>query len=271
MIDDLITITRKAHQEILDVYNSNFVVETKTDISPITDADRRAHDVIMEGLLNIDASIPVLSEEGDIPAFDVRRRWNKYWIVDPIDGTRGFTKKNDEFTVNIALIEQGSPKIGVVGIPTQKIVYSGEVERRLALRHTPNDSIPISSSPPGELIQMTSSRHSATLENQKIIDYLTSMGGNVSVIVVGSSIKMCFIAEGKADLYVRFGPTNEWDIAAAHAVLNAAGGGLYLLDGKHKIYNQSESTKNPAFFACGTRPDEWMEALAAAGVLAEDN
>ncbi|MYD46184.1 MAG: 3'(2'),5'-bisphosphate nucleotidase CysQ [Gammaproteobacteria bacterium] len=271
MLSELVAITRRAHREILDVYNSNFIVDTKSDNTPITDADRRAHDVIMEGLAKMDPSIPVLSEEGEIPSFDERRNWDRHWIVDPLDGTREFTERNDEFTVNIALIERGTPKLGVVGIPTKEIVYSGDVQDAVAQRHTDKDISPISTTQLGDSIRMTTSRHYTTPQNQQIIDYLGSIGKKVQVKTVGSSIKMCYIAEGLADIYVRFGLSNEWDIAAAHTVLRAAGGGVYLLDGTQKEYNQSKSTLNSAFFACSSRPEEWSNIIALSGVQTDDS
>lgn len=270
MLEDLIAITLLAHQEILDVYNSNFTVDKKADNTPITDADRRANGVIMDGLSRMDSSIPILSEEEKIPPFEERQQWDKYWIVDPLDGTREFTERHDEFTVNIALVESGIPKLGVVGIPTKAVIYTGEVDRTIALRHTRNAITPISTSPASERIRMTMSRHYKTKRNQKIVDYLVARGEIVEIMAVGSSIKMCYIAEGRADIYVRFGPSNEWDIAAAHAVLSAAGGGLYLLDGARKCYNQLETTANPAFFACSSRPHEWTEIIASSGVLDDD-
>ena len=269
MLDDLISISRLAHREILEVYNSNFSVDKKADNTPITDADRRANDVIFEGLTKIDSSIPILSEEGSIPEFEIRRHWDKYWIVDPLDGTREFTERHDEFTVNIALIEHGTPKLGVVGIPTREVVYTGEVDHARACRHTLNEVVPISTSQTSDQVQMTMSRHYKTTQNQAIIDYLVSLGKKVEVKVVGSSIKMCYVANGQADIYVRFGLSNEWDIAAAHAVLTAAGGGVYLLNGTPKIYNQSESTENPAFFACGSNPEDWSNIIALSGVLVQ--
>lgn len=270
MLDELIHITRLAHKEILEVYNSNFKIDTKADNTPITDADRRANEVIMDGLSRIDSSIPILSEEEKIPPFDVRRHWDQYWIVDPLDGTREFTERHDEFTVNIALIEKGTPKLGVVGIPTQSVIYTGDVDRARALRQTPIENIPISISQPGERIRMTMSRHYKTTRNQQVIDFLVSRGEKVDIRVVGSSIKMCYIAEGQADIYIRFGPSNEWDIAAAHAVLSAAGGGVYLLNGGPKIYNQFETTLNPAFFACSSRSEKWSEVIASSGVREDD-
>ncbi|MXW07765.1 MAG: 3'(2'),5'-bisphosphate nucleotidase CysQ [Gammaproteobacteria bacterium] len=271
MLSQLVAITRRAHQEILDVYNSNFRVDTKSDNTPITDADRRAHDVIMEGLIKIDPSIPVLSEEGQIPPFEERRNWDRLWIVDPLDGTREFTERNDEFTVNIALIERGTPKLGVVGIPTKEVVYTGDVEHAVAMRHKTDYESQISTSHPADCVRMITSRHYTTTKNQQIIDYLESTGMKVQVNTVGSSIKMCYIAEGQADIYVRFGLSNEWDIAAAHAVLRAAGGGVYSLDGTQKVYNQSESTLNSAFFACSSLPEEWSNIIALSGVLPNDS
>lgn len=271
MLEDLLAITLLAHQKILDVYNSDFKVDKKADNTPITDADRRANEVIIDGLSRIDSSIPILSEEEKIPTYEVRQQWDKYWIVDPVDGTREFTERHDEFTVNIALVERGIPKLGVVGIPTKAVIYTGEVDCAIAQRHTQNGITRISTSPPSERIRMTMSRHYKTTRNQKIINHLVSNGEQVEIVVVGSSIKMCYIAEGQADIYVRFGPSNEWDIAAAHAVLSAAGGGLYLLNGAPKIYNQFETTENPAFFACSSRPEDWTEIIASSGVLTDDS
>ena len=271
MLSELIAITRRAHREILEVYNSNFIVDAKSDNTLITEADRRAHDVIVEGLAKIDPSIPVLSEEGEIPPFEERRNWDRLWIVDPLDGTREFAKRNDEFTVNIALIEKGKPNLGVVGIPTKDIVYSGDVHDTVALRHNADDVSPISTAQTSDAIRMTTSRHSTTLQNQQIIDYLVSIGRRVQVKPVGSSIKMCDIAEGRADIYVRFGLSHEWDIAAAHSILIAAGGGLYSLDCTQKEYNAAESTLNSAFFACGSNPEEWSNIFALSGVLTNDS
>lgn len=271
MLDDLITITRQANQEILEVYNSIFTVDTKLDNTPITDADRRANEVIIEGLSRIDSSIPILSEEEKIPTFDVREQWDKYWIVDPLDGTREFIEKVDEFTVNIALIEHGVPNLGIVGIPTNGVIYTGEVDCARARKHTPDSITPISIVPTGDKVRMAMSRHYKTAQNLQIIDYLTSCGAEVEVKVVGSSIKMCYIAEGHADIYVRFGASNEWDIAAAHAVLSAAGGGVYLLNGKPKIYNQVETTLNPNFFACSSCPEKWSKVIASSGVCQDES
>lgn len=270
MLEELINITRLAHREILDVYETNFIVDTKTDNTPITEADRRAHDVIFEGLSKIDSTIPVLSEEGDIPTYEVRRHWDKYWLVDPLDGTREFTERNDEFTVNIALIERGRPSLGIVGIPTKAVVYSGEVDRALAQRHTHNEVTPISTKRPENIIRMISSRHYRTTQNQQVIEYLESLGNPVEITIVGSSIKMCYIAEGQADIYVRFGLSNEWDVAASDAVITAAGGGMYLLNGTRKVYNQSKSTLNSAFFACSAQPDEWSRIIALSGITIDD-
>ena len=265
MIEDLIRISNLASTEILDVYDSDFAVSTKSDRSPVTQADVRAHAVIVHELAKIDSTIPVISEEDEIPEFSRRREWRRYWIVDPLDGTREFVERVGEFTVNIALIEDGKPSIGVVNVPTRRCVYSGDVTKQDAFRHTVHGNTRITTRMlQSNTVTLVESRHNKTPSNDRLSDFLNKQGKTVRRESVGSSLKICKIAEGEADLYVRFGPTSEWDLAAAHAVLKAANGNLRLLDGSHMLYNQKESLLNTSFFACGAAPDDWAEQIRTA-------
>lgn len=266
MIQELVELVRKAHAAILDIYHSDFGVSFKADNSPVTEADLTCHAIINEGLAALDSTIPILSEEARLPPYHQRVKWRKYWIVDPIDGTREFTERVPEFTVNIALIEEGKPILGVVGVPVSGEIYTGNVNNRTAIKFTPQGSIAIEVRQlERNRLRIVQSRHYTSKINHKILTSLRNSGFEVSRQAVGSSLKMCLIADGTADLFVRFGPTNEWDTAAADAVLRAAGGsGIHLLDGKLLTYNTSESIINPSFFACAFQPDEWAKHIATA-------
>ncbi len=265
MIDELVRISNLASREILNVYNSKFTVGTKSDESPVTQADIRAHDVIVRELTLLDSSIPILSEEEEIPHFSIRRKWKQYWLVDPLDGTRDFVDRNGEFTVNIALIEDGKPRLGVVNVPTKRTVFGGDcVGRKAFVRSTESTRTIVSRKIDLGALVLVESRHNTTPHNDRFTEYLTQSGRKITRENVGSSWKMCRIAEGSADFYLRCGPTSEWDLAAAHAVLGAAGGDLRLLDGSPVRYNQKASLLNPSFFACGDSPKFWTAELSAA-------
>ncbi|MCY4143469.1 MAG: 3'(2'),5'-bisphosphate nucleotidase CysQ [Gammaproteobacteria bacterium] len=265
MIDELVRISNLASREILDVYNSEFTVHRKSDESPVTQADLRAHDVIVRELTLLDPSIPILSEEERIPGPRVRRKWKQYWLVDPLDGTRDFIDRNGEFTVNIALIEDGKPNLGVVNVPTEEIVYSGDcVGHKAIVQSTETRRTIVSREVDLSALVLLESRHNTTPNNDRFTEHLVQSGRKVMRENVGSSWKICRIAEGSADFYLRCGPTSEWDLAAAHAVLRAAGGHLRLLSGAPLHYNQKESLLNPSFFACGDSPDFWATELNAA-------
>lgn len=266
MIDDLVRIAELAAQEILNIYNSDFDVQTKSDKSPVTRADIAAHKVIANELRKLDPTIPILSEEATVPEFSIRKSWQRYWLIDPLDGTRNFVERNDEFTVNIALIQDGMPSLGVVGVPTLDCLYTGDVAARSAVKRTCETMQSITTrKKPGASATLVESRHNTTPANDVIADYLADKQQvSVDRAQVGSSLKICVIAEGRADLYVRMGPTSEWDIAAASAVLTAANGDLRMLDGSTKKYNDQESVLNPSFFACGDDPDYWTEVIGDA-------
>ena len=265
MIEDLVRIAEIAGSEILNVYKTDFTVERKTDESPVTLADLRAHEIIVDALTALDPSVPILSEENEVPDFSVRRSWKRYWIVDPLDGTQDFIERNGEFTVNIALIDEGRPVMGVVGLPTQGRTYSADFARGVVQRRTGSSAEKIATRKRlSNRVAIVESRHNSHPLNDAIASLLESRGTTVQRKAVGSSFKMCVIAQGDADVYVRFGTTSEWDIAAAHAILKTASGDLRWLDGSPLLYNQKASIRNPAFFACGDAPQFWADHISDA-------
>ncbi len=262
MLEELKQIVDTAHKKILSVYDSEFETKTKNNHTPVTAADLLANETILSGLDQLDPGTPVLSEEAKIPSFEVRRQWSRYWLIDPLDGTRDFIKRTGQFTVNVALVENNKPTLGVVGVPTKNTIYTGQVKEGLSYRSDRNGTVRISAvSSNKSKIRIFKSRHHAHDENRRLIELLESEGTEVDSEVMGSSLKACLIAEGLADLYVRFGPTNEWDTAAAGAVLEAAGGGIYDLDGQPLTYNLKPSLLNPPFLACHSHPKKWIERV----------
>ena len=241
----LMDIVRRAGEEILQVYNSDFAVETKQDESPLTQADLAAHAVIAEGLQRLAPDIPIISEESALPDFGERSRWTRYWLVDPLDGTKEFVNRNGEFTVNIAFIENHTPVLGWVGVPVQEQVYFGDVPAGIAWVEN--------------ALGRTSLQGKHRLER-----YLEMMGEQFPAMQrrsVGSSLKLCALAAGEADIYPRLGPTSEWDIGAAQAVLCAAGGRVFCGDGSALTYNSKESILNPEFIAVADAQFPWPQVL----------
>ncbi|WP_404401831.1 3'(2'),5'-bisphosphate nucleotidase CysQ [Idiomarina seosinensis] len=243
MLKDLETIARDAGAAIMEIYNSDdFDVQLKGDDSPLTKADLAAHHVIVDGLSKLSVQYPIISEESADIDWDLRRHWHRYWLVDPLDGTKEFIKRNGEFTVNIALIENGEAICGVVYAPVLDAMYTGERDKGAFLNGQP---IQVQSEPPATLRVVGSRSH----PSPETIDWLDALGKPYEMVPMGSSLKICLVAEGKADIYPRLGPTSEWDTAAAHAVLNAAGGSLTTLDEQPLRYNQKSSFLNPHFIA----------------------
>ncbi|MDX2276050.1 MAG: 3'(2'),5'-bisphosphate nucleotidase CysQ [Hyphomonadaceae bacterium] len=238
-LEDLIALTLAAGREIMDVRRDGFEAMKKGDGSFVTIADQRAEAVIEAGLKKLAPNVPMVGEEasaeGRIPETGAR-----FWLVDPLDGTRDFVAGKDEFTVNIALVENNTPTMGVVFAPASGELFAGEPGRALKARYDehcnvvePLKAISASTSRPPEGWRVVASRHSGG--NQETADFLDALGETV-LKNASSSIKLCRLCEGAADLYPRFGDVNEWDIAAGHAVLRAAGGDLMLLDGKPRAY-----------------------------------
>lgn len=261
MQDALIHLAAAAGREILDVYDTPFDVTTKDDASPLTEADLRAHRVIVDGLHELTPEVPVISEEAEPPPFEERRHWQRYWLVDPLDGTKEFVSRNGEFTVNIALIEAGEPVLGVVGVPVRGDIYVGDCHANEAFRVKEGEREPLRTRAmtPGAATVVASRRHGG----DRLAGYLDTLAKSFEIVrrPVGSSLKFCLLAEGEADFYPRLGPTSEWDIAAAHAVLQAAGGTVMLTDGAPLRYNAKDSFLNPDFVAVGDPGFDWRDHL----------
>jgi len=263
LIEGLVPLVVRAGEEILRIDRAGFAVETKSDASPVTAADFAAERILLAGLRDLAPGLPVVSEEAPPEPFAVRRSWRRYWLVDPLDGTKEFVARNGEFTVNVALIEDGRPVLGVVGAPALARVFVGLVpERRAECRDAGGVAAlhPRRFDPGRPLVVMASRSHAgARLEG--FIDALRPRFGAVERTPMGSSLKLCLVAEGKADLYPRLGPTWEWDIAAAQAVLEAAGGAVLTFGRQPLRYNESESFRNPDFIAVGDPAADWWRLL----------
>lgn len=277
---------------ILRIYERDFTIETKADSSPLTEADKAAHHIIVDALEP--TGIPVLSEESKAIAYDVRKEWKRYWLVDPLDGTKEFIKRNGEFTVNIALIENGRPVLGVVYAPVLRTIYYGSQAEGMAhpasprLRRTSGawkctdcanksvDEIMTSAvflspssvlRPPSSALRVVASRSHCNEETQKFIEALEVQHGAVRLVSSGSSLKLCMVAEGSADVYPRIAPTMEWDTAAAQAVVEAAGGRVvkynsavpaiaYLTQSAERRAQSGEAAPCPMLHAlCYNKPD----------------
>jgi 3'(2'), 5'-bisphosphate nucleotidase len=249
LLDAIIDISRRAGREILDVYGTDFEARAKADNSPLTEADLRAHRLIVAALATLEPRLPVLSEEAaDIP-FAERSRWDRYWLVDPLDGTKEFVSRNGEFTVNIALIDSHRPVLGVVHIPVSDTTYSGIPGLGAWREANDRGRLPIGVRrvirPP---LRVVGSRSHGNPALESALAGLAPC----ELKSAGSSIKLCMVAEGSADLYPRLGPTSEWDIAAGQAVVEAAGGQVVRIsDGTALRYNSGESLLNPDFLAYG--------------------
>ncbi len=261
MVDEtaVIAIARAAAVAILEVYQSaTLVAETKTDQSPLTEADLRAHHLIVARLATLTPDWPVLSEEASDLPFATRSRWSRYWLIDPLDGTREFLSRNGEFTVNIALIEGGRPVLGVVHVPVSGITYWGGAGRGAwrVSQDEPARNIQVRAQL-GEIIRVAGSRS----HRGDSLDLFLSRVGRNELVSMGSSLKFCLIAEGAADVYPRLGPTSEWDTAAAQAVVEGAGGAVLTLDGDPLRYNTKAEYLNPSFVAFGSRRRDWLALL----------
>lgn len=268
LLPDVMKIAQEAGEAILRVYNDEKMVEIiqKQDKSPLTAADLASHHVIVDGLHKLTPDIPVLSEESAAISFDERKKWTRYWLVDPLDGTKEFLKRNGEFTVNIALIANGVPVMGVVYVPVTQILYGGaqnvgafKIEH--GIRHVLKVSDVREKIKQKEALIVVGSRSHGAEGMDACIEKCRVAVGDVQLTSMGSSLKMCLVAEGKADFYPRLAPTSEWDTAAAHAVLIAAGGQIVGMDFAPLKYNQKDSLLNPFFYAVGDQQFGWKEVL----------
>jgi 3'(2'), 5'-bisphosphate nucleotidase len=268
LLNQVIELCRQAGDAIMEVYESSegIEVKTKADDSPLTKADLAAHAILEPALAKLLDGAPVLSEEGEIPDFKVRKKWQQYWIIDPLDGTKEFIKRSGEFTVNVAFISDGKPILGVVYVPVTGVTYAGgstlgafkiddgnthPIKVR-SIASCRQQSIPVS---------IVASRNHGAEAVTTLLNNISKQLGPATTTNMGSSLKLCLIAEGVADLYPRLAPTCEWDTAAAQAVVEAAGG--IVLDDQMNIlrYNQKDSLLNPYFYVIGDKDFDWPGLL----------
>lgn len=256
ILPTLLEISRRAGDAILEVYSEDFSITQKEDDSPLTKADLASHVIIRDALSSLTPDIPLLSEESAAIDFATRASWREYWLVDPLDGTKEFVNRNGEFTVNIALIQNHQAVCGVVHVPVSGISYTGitglgatridsdDVHQQINVRR-----------PCADPAVVVGSRSHA---NPKLVQYLAG-AGDYQLVSMGSSLKFCLLAEGKADFYPRLGLTSEWDTAAAHAVVTAAGGRIVKLNGENLEYNHKESLLNPDFLVIADPDRGWLD------------
>jgi 3'(2'), 5'-bisphosphate nucleotidase len=252
-IDDLAGLARLAGEAILEIYRTEFHVEEKADFSPLTLADQKSHEIISGGLRARYPSIPILSEEGSQAPFEVRRSWSHFWLVDPLDGTKEFVKRNGEFTVNIALVEGTRPIVGIIYLPVTGALYAA-MEGEGAWRIESDGRHPISVAKPGAQgpIRVLKSRSHASPQMDAVLDLFPS----VEVVTRGSALKFCALACGEADFYPRSAGTWEWDTAAGQAIVAAAGGVLVDPLGNPFTYNKP-NLRNGPFLAAPSL--EWLK------------
>jgi 3'(2'), 5'-bisphosphate nucleotidase len=241
----LMPVVERAGEAIMQIYDGAFAVQRKDDNSPLTLADLESQRIIIEGLKRITPEIAILSEESAAAPWAERRTWPELWVVDPLDGTREFVKRNGEFTINIALVVEHEPVLGVVSAPAQKLTYWGYRGGGAFMRASEAEAHAIHTSPPQQPLRVLGSRSHASAQTAA---YLARLAPHV-VSGIGSSLKFCLLAQGSAELYVRFGATSEWDTAAGQAVLEAAGGHVTRMDGHRLRYNCRESLINGDFIA----------------------
>ena len=254
LIDELKRISVNAGNAILKEYKSNIKIEKKDDSSPVTKADLISNEIINESLEKLTPDIPIVSEENSNVSFEKRKSWDRYWLIDPLDGTKEFIKKNGEFTVNIALIVCNEAQIGLINAPVMKNIYWGHKKHGA---HMQNQNGIITQLKVSETIGNT--RRIAISRSHKSDDlkkYLRNIK-EYKEIGIGSSLKFCLVANGDADYYPRLGPTSEWDTAAGQAILESAGGSVLKLSGEPLRYNLKKSFLNPSFFAINEKFDSY--------------
>jgi 3'(2'), 5'-bisphosphate nucleotidase len=259
LLPGVLRVARAAGDAILDVYGkADHGVETKADRSPLTAADRAAHGVIAAGLAGLAPEIPLWSEESAAIAWDTRRHWPEFWLVDPLDGTKEFIKRNGEFTVNIALVRGHASVLGVIHAPVLNKDYWGLAG---------GGAFRAGGGGPGEPIRvrtpaLTPVRVAGSRSHRgSSLDGVLGRVGHHTLVSMGSSLKFCLVAEGAADFYPRLGPTSEWDTAAAQAIVEAAGGAVLDLEGQPLRYNTGPGVLNPFFIARGDPAPDWLSLV----------
>lgn len=261
LLDVLCDLAREAGEKILDDKKRTSSVTFKGDASPLTSADLASNRAILAGLSRVDPSTKVMSEESASVPFDERKGWKRYFLVDPLDGTKEFIKGKKEYTVNIALIEDGIPTLGVVHVPEQDVTFAGGVNlgafRSEGAGERTHIRVAAESKPVPRIVG--SSSHASP----EMAQFLALLGDH-EILQFGSSLKICQVAEGSAHFYPRFGPTSEWDTGAGHAVVLGAGGAVLTSEGKPLGYNQKESVLNPPFFVLGPTDRNYLELATRA-------
>jgi 3'(2'), 5'-bisphosphate nucleotidase len=256
--EDVLAIAQDAAASILEVYERDFDVTRKDDASPLTEADLAAHHGIVAGLSQLTPDIPVLSEESahTVP-LATRRGWSRLWVVDPLDGTREFIKRNGEFTVNIALVDHGVVVFGVIQAPVTGVLWHGAPGHGAFRRDAKGDHPLHVRRPAAPPLRVAASRSHRDPRTEALMAHM----GQVDTIGLGSSLKFCRLAEGGMDVYPRFGPTSEWDTAAGQAILEGAGGALLDPRGRPFRYNQRDTLLNGDFIALGDAALPWRDWL----------
>lgn len=260
LLTSVITLAQQAGEKILAIYqrNEKTAIKIKTDNSPVTAADLIAHEIINKGLKQLTPELPILSEESAAIPFNERKQWQRYWLIDPLDGTKEFIEHLDDFTVNIALIENHQPILGVVYAPALVTCYfasKGTGAFKQIEQQTPQAIHTVAYKSTNTRV-VASRRHGRT----ELEDFLQQLG-DYTVISRGSAIKCALVAEGSADVYPRLSPTSEWDIAAAQCIVEEAGGAVIDTTGKTLRYNTKESLLNPSFLAVGDFTHNWINYL----------
>lgn len=246
----VIELVRQAGEAILPYWRSDVVVQEKSDASPVTAADLAAHHILLDGLRALAPDVPVLSEEAADISLAERAGWSRWWLVDPLDGTKEFIAGSEEFTVNVALIEDGRVVFGVVGVPATGVCYHGGAGLGAWRSETPSDERPIRVRlAPAQGFTLVASKRHSSAEQERLLGDLAERFGEPRLANIGSSLKFCLLAEGNADCYPRLAPTSQWDTAAAQGVLEGAGGEVLDLAGEPLDYAARESFLNPFFLA----------------------
>lgn len=258
LLESAVKLAKEAGERIMTIYNRDFSVVHKDDNSPLTEADMAAHAIIDDGLEALTPEYPLLSEESAAIPFEDRARWEYYWLVDPLDGTREFIKRNGEFTVNIALIHEHRAILGVVYAPALTLCYYAAQGLGAFKQEANKPSVPIhvQSHRRDKLIVAGSRSH----RGESLDRFLENLG-NYELLSMGSALKSCLVAEGAADIYPRLGPTSEWDTAAAHCIVEEAGGYLTNTQMQTLPYNTKDSLLNPHFFVFGDNSINWSDYL----------
>lgn len=258
LIEEICQIANKAAASILEIYDTDFAVENKEDRSPLTAADMAAHNTICKALEDLTPDIPVLSEESAELSYAERRQWSRYWLVDPLDGTREFIKRNGEFTVNIALIENHQTILGVITVPITGVCYYAATSLGAYKMNAEGitESIKVKTSEINK-ITIAGSRSHGSEKQLALVDRL----GGAEIIAIGSSLKFCLVAEGAVDIYPRFGLTSEWDTAAAQCIVEEAGGCVVDMDFRPIRYNTKESLLNPEFLVIADQSFNWKKYI----------